>query len=163
MNTSIAFLLFLALPIYSCAQQTPHAMKFPVQKTEEEWKKELSLEQYYVLREKGTERPYSGALYTLNEAGTYVCGGCGNPLFDAETKFDAHCGWPSFYSPLSSEVVVEEADYSHGMVRTEVVCSKCGGHLGHVFPDGPVPTGLRYCINSVSLEFKPLNKEQAPK
>lgn len=138
-------------------------MKFPVQKSEEDWKKQLSPEQYQVLRLKGTERPYSGALYKVDEPGTYVCGGCGNPLFDAETKFDAHCGWPSFYAPMNDDVVAEESDYSHGMIRTEVLCSKCGGHLGHVFPDGPAPTGLRYCINSVSMEFKPLNPAEPKK
>ena len=160
MNQAIYFVLFLALPFYSCAQKTPNTMKFPVQKSEEDWKKQLSPEQYQVLRLKGTERPYSGALYKVDLPGSYVCGGCGAPLFDSETKFDAHCGWPSFYAPLNGEAISEEADYSHGMVRTEVVCSKCGGHLGHVFPDGPAPTGLRYCINSVSMEFKPLNEQQ---
>jgi peptide-methionine (R)-S-oxide reductase len=155
--------LFLALPFKSCAQKTPNTMKFPVQKSEEDWKKQLSPEQYQVLRLKGTERPYSGALYKVDEPGTYVCGGCGNPLFDAETKFDAHCGWPSFYAPMNDDVVAEESDYSHGMIRTEVLCSKCGGHLGHVFPDGPAPTGLRYCINSVSMEFKPLNPAEPKK
>lgn len=154
---------FWFLTLSSCAQQTPASMKFELQKTDSEWKEMLSPEQYRVLRQKGTERPYSGALYTLDSKGKYLCGGCGANLFDSDTKFDAHCGWPSFYAPSNNEAITEIPDFSHGMVRTEVVCSRCGGHLGHVFPDGPQPTGLRYCINSVSLEFKPLEEPPTDK
>ncbi|HEX6258753.1 MAG TPA: peptide-methionine (R)-S-oxide reductase MsrB [Candidatus Saccharimonadales bacterium] len=121
---------------------------------EEEWRKRLSPEQYRVLREKDTEAPYSGALLYNDQAGTYACGACGTPLFDSDTKFDAHCGWPSFYDAKPGAVSFNE-DTSHNMVRTEVVCATCGSHLGHVFPDAPTtPTGQRYCINSLSLAFK---------
>ncbi len=132
--------------------------KFPVHKTEEEWKKELSPMQYAVLREKGTERAFTGELWDHHEKGRYRCAACGAELFESETKFDSGCGWPSFYQPKEEhpgEVVVEETDTSFGMRRTEVMCAKCGGHLGHVFDDGPRPTGLRYCINSASLKFEP--------
>lgn len=130
-------------------------MKFEVEKTEEEWKKQLGDEAYRVLRQKGTELPFSGKYYYQNDQGVYVCGGCGAPLFTSETKFDAGCGWPSFYQPISPNAIIEQLDLSHGMVRTEVICAKCGGHLGHVFNDAPdQPTGLRYCINSVSLDFE---------
>lgn len=114
----------------------------------------LSPEAYRVLREKGTERPFSGALLDENRPGVYVCAGCGTPLFSADTKFDAGCGWPSFYKSLGDNVVYEE-DHKLGMKRIEILCKSCGGHLGHVFPDGPAPTGQRYCVNSVALEFEP--------
>jgi peptide-methionine (R)-S-oxide reductase len=127
---------------------------FEVEKSEGEWKEQLSPEQYQVLRQKGTERPGTGEFLHHQEAGTYVCAGCGQELFTSETKFDAHCGWPSFYEAMDKSKVVEIEDFSHGMHRIEVVCSRCGGHLGHVFPDGPRPTGLRYCINSLSLGFR---------
>ncbi len=126
---------------------------YAVQKTEEEWKKELGPLRYEVLRNKGTERAFTGELWDHHEAGKYVCAGCGTELFVSDTKFDSGCGWPSFYAPADGEVIDEERDVSHGMIRTEVMCSKCGGHLGHVFPDGPRPTGLRYCINSASIKF----------
>ncbi len=126
-----------------------------IEKTAEEWKKELTPEQYRVLREKGTERAFSGQYWDHHEDGTYTCAGCGTPLFGSEQKFDSRCGWPSFYDALDPEKVEFVNDMSHGMMRTEVVCRTCGGHLGHVFEDAPqTPTGQRYCINSVSIEFK---------
>lgn len=127
-----------------------------IDKTDSEWKQQLSDEQFYVCRQKGTERPFTGEYYNCKDKGTYTCIACGEPLFSSDTKFDSGTGWPSFYQPLNSSSVEEEHDHSHGMHRIEVHCKKCGAHLGHVFPDGPQPTGMRYCINSVSLK---LNKE----
>lgn len=149
----------------SATNSTPpvkeHNMSDKVIKTDEEWKKELTPEQFAVLRQKGTERAFTGAYWDTKDKGIYHCAGCGEVLFESDTKFDSGCGWPSFYAPSSSNVVAETADNSHFMTRTEVLCSKCGGHLGHVFDDGPKPTGLRYCINSASLKFAP--KEDAKK
>ncbi len=128
---------------------------FSIVKTEAEWREALGPEAYRVLREKGTERPYSSEFETTWDSGIYVCKGCGAELFESKTKFDAGCGWPSFYQSIDKKAVKEILDKSHGMIRTEVVCAKCGGHLGHVFNDGyDQPTGLRYCINGVSLGFK---------
>lgn len=158
MNTLKLFLLLIIMLNSSCWGQKnskSSTMKFEVEKTEEEWKKQLSEEAYRVLRQKGTERPFTGKYYYQNDQGVYVCGGCGAPLFSSDTKFDAGCGWPSFYQPISLDAIIEQLDLSHGMIRTEVICAKCGGHLGHVFNDAlDQPTGLRYCINSISLDFE---------
>lgn len=128
-----------------------------INKTEEEWKKELSPEQYNILREKGTERAFTGKLLENKDSGIYECVGCGNALFSSDVKFDSGSGWPSFYDAISPEAVDIETDKSFGMIRTEAKCGKCGGHLGHIFPDGPQPTGQRYCMNSASLNFKKEN------
>ena len=125
-----------------------------VEKTDAQWRAELTPEQYKVMREKGTERAFTGAYVDNHEKGMYKCAACGEPLFDSDTKFDSGSGWPSFFKPLSADAVETEEDRSHGMRRTEVMCKKCGAHLGHVFDDGPKPTGQRYCVNSVSLAFE---------
>jgi peptide-methionine (R)-S-oxide reductase len=125
-----------------------------IEKTDEEWRRSLTPEEYRVLREKGTEHPFTGEYERSKEKGTYLCAGCGNPLFSSETKFESGSGWPSFSQPLSGESIATEEDDSHFMERTEVLCNRCGGHLGHVFDDGPKPTGQRYCLNSVALKLQ---------
>jgi len=125
-----------------------------IAKTDAEWRAELTDEQYRVLRQKGTEAPFSGEYDFTFEPGTYHCAGCGAVLFESDTKYDSGCGWPAFSAPADEAAVEEERDTSFGMVRTEVLCATCGGHLGHVFPDGPAPTGVRYCINSAALKHE---------
>lgn len=133
-----------------------------VRKTDAEWRDQLTPEEYFVAREKGTERPFTGRYWDTTQSGIYRCIGCSTPLFASDTKFDAGCGWPSYFEPLNPDNVREETDTSHGMVRTEILCNVCDAHLGHVFPDGPPPTGLRYCINSLSLAFEAENESSNP-
>ena len=128
-------------------------MKYPVEKTETEWKEQLGDKKFHILREKGTEYPHSGEYNLHYENGSYVCAGCQEPLFESNSKFDAHCGWPSFDESIPGKVKYIK-DVTHGMARTEIVCANCGGHLGHVFNDGPTKTSQRYCVNSLSIDFK---------
>jgi peptide-methionine (R)-S-oxide reductase len=128
-------------------------------RSEDEWQKKLTPEQYRILRNAGTEAPFTGELLNNKSKGMYLCAACGEPLFESDTKYDSGSGWPSFTAPAKADSVEEKSDHSHGMVRTEVRCAKCEGHLGHVFPDGPGPTGLRYCINSASLAFDKQDEE----
>ena len=164
MKNVILFAWFLLVSLSGCAQNAETKiqgntsndgkMTYEIEKTDEEWKKTLSADQYYVLRQQGTEPAFTGKYHNHKAKGTYICAACGNELFSSETKFRSGTGWPSFYQPVSERNVGTEVDRSYGMVRTEVHCGRCGGHLGHIFEDGPRPTGLRYCINSVSLDFK---------
>jgi len=148
MRNSLVLLLFFTTLNLSC-QEINQPMK-----SKEELKKELSEIQYYVTQEKGTEAPFTGEYYENKKEGIYDCVVCDAPLFTSNEKYDSGCGWPSFYLPVSDTSIVETADFSHGMSRIEITCGNCGAHLGHVFPDGPKPTGLRYCVNSASLNFK---------
>ena len=142
----------------SCQAQNKETMNkapenYPIQKTELDWKAQLSPEEYFVIRQKGTERPFTGEYNMHFEEGTYNCRACDAPLFTSDSKFDSHCGWPSFDKGIASGAIVEKLDKTHGMIRTEILCAQCGGHLGHVFNDGPTETGLRYCVNSLSISF----------
>lgn len=130
-------------------------------KSDAEWREQLDGESFHVLREKGTERAFTGKYLDSKDTGTYKCAACGESVFSSETKYDSGSGWPSFYEPSNSESIIEQSDQSHGMIRTEVMCSKCESHLGHVFPDGPPESGLRYCINSASLDFEKRRRQRA--
>jgi peptide-methionine (R)-S-oxide reductase len=151
--SALVFFILLACSYPGTPQQDGNP-DYEVVKTEDEWKKELSEQEFYVLREKGTEKAFTGDLWDNKKDGIYLCAGCGQVLFDSDTKYKSGTGWPSFWKPVNDTAIINLDDNSYGMVRTEVVCSRCGGHLGHVFDDGPQPTGLRYCINSVSMDFE---------
>ncbi len=143
----------LAAPADPAASSTP--MPDKIEKTDAEWRAQLTPMQYFVLRQRGTERPGSGEHLDNHARGIYVCAGCGLELFSSNAKYESHCGWPSFYEAVSDKNIVKSRDTSHGMVRTEITCPRCGGHFGHVFDDGPPPTGLRYCMNSAAMKFIP--------
>jgi methionine-R-sulfoxide reductase len=158
-------LVLMFMSLQACGQQpkqtiaTTETKKMDnLPKTEAEWKAKLTEDEYYILRQKGTERPYTGKFLMHNEKGMYTCRGCGAPLFSSDSKFDSHCGWPSFDKEVKAGVIKETVDNTLGMRRIEITCAKCGGHLGHVFDDGPTDTGLRYCVNSVSIGFEAAKK-----
>lgn len=156
----------LSLSFSACAQNTDKTNSknkssmdtFEITKTDDEWRKLLTPVQFNILRQKGTERAFTGEYDKFYEPGTYYCAACGTELFTSKTKYNSGCGWPAFYEPANNKNIVEKKDTSYGMVRVEVLCAKCGGHLGHVFEDGPKPTGLRYCINSGALRFEAVGK-----
>ncbi|MFD1556195.1 peptide-methionine (R)-S-oxide reductase MsrB [Paraburkholderia silviterrae] len=137
------------------SQDDHNSDAYPGHKSDAEWRQQLDATQYQVTRHAATERPFTGKYWDHTERGVYDCVCCGKPLFESDTKFDAGCGWPSYFRPIDGEVIEERTDRSHGMLRIEVRCKNCGAHLGHVFEDGPAPTGLRYCINSAALQFEP--------
>jgi peptide-methionine (R)-S-oxide reductase len=155
----VILVLLTGIPFAGMAQKsaakTTSMDTSKINRSEEEWKKILSPQQYHVLREKGTDRPFTGTLTYNKEKGVYNCAGCGVELFTSDMKFDSECGWPSFDREIAGGKIKQITDNSHGMVRTEIVCARCGSHLGHLFDDGPTKTGLRYCVNSTSLDFKP--------
>jgi peptide-methionine (R)-S-oxide reductase len=152
--------LFFLLTLSACGQPKNKNQQPPLAKTEAEWKQSLTPEQFHVLREKGTEIAFTGKYWDNHETGIYYCAACNQELFSSTTKFESGTGWPSFYQPIRKELVSVGTDNSLGMQRDEVVCSRCGGHLGHVFEDGPKPTGLRYCLNSASLKFEKIAKAE---
>lgn len=164
MNRYILLSLLVLWSSLSACGQAPQEKKethsFEVIKPDAEWAKILTSEQYQVLREKGTEMPFTGEFFQHKEKGTYHCAGCGAALFTHQMKFDSNCGWPSFDREIAGGKIIKQVDRSHGMVRTEILCAKCGGHLGHLFDDGPTSTGMRYCVNSLSLSFTPVSKEK---
>lgn len=150
-----AALMACQAPTSPYTQLTEPTQTFSMKLSDSEWKQRLRPDQYEVLRNKATERPFSGQYVNTTADGTYHCAGCGSPLFSSKDKFDAGCGWPSFSAALADGSIIKQQDLSHGMIRTEIICASCGGHLGHLFDDGPKPTGLRYCVNSISLTFEP--------
>ena len=167
---NILGLVLVFISLQACGQQQKQTPKQTIAttapktmenlpKTEAEWKAKLTEEEYYILRQKGTEHPYTGKFLMHAEKGMYTCRGCGAPLFSSDSKFDSHCGWPSFDKEVKAGVIKETVDNTLGMRRTEITCAKCGGHLGHVFDDGPTDTGLRYCVNSVSIGFEAAKKD----
>jgi len=166
---NILFAVLVSISFSACAQSvnknpnksTSATMDtFKIQKSDDEWRKQLTPVQFGILREKGTERPFTGEYDKFYEEGTYYCAACGAELFTSKTKYNSGCGWPAFYEPSVNKNITEKKDFSYGMVRIEVMCASCGGHLGHVFEDGPKPTGLRYCINSGSLRFEVGKKDE---